>query len=415
MSEETKEIPFDPNTLINFAVIRSDGSDSWKELWDESLSVVENVESLLRQAVAYPDERFYKLATIYLCLPSALSRICPILVCYGKKGSGKSTTGFIGSKLYNSPVLTGADTFASIRNALDATKYLRTGKEQSFERNTMMVWDDLDPFVFIERPNLYRMLKSGYNRNSDRISIASAKAGENITMRVFAPRIISSVTALHNIPELDELSRRCMVIATKPIEDFSKRELKVIGCDVSSDFEPLDLQTVNWKGIESQLFNFWNDKDKASEFVLIRRSLSRKNNKFQKESNMSSNSWTISCDLMATAITSGYMSHDEAVAFFDDYWQWHQNHCKEGNSAFNALLQEFIEHELSSIQIANTHLINAGQSPLPELIPANNLKKQIQIWQGQGALDKRPTIDTIVNEMRQLNFKLTTQGWLKVL
>lgn len=403
------------NELINYAAIRGGSGDSWEQFWNESIPTPQNVESLLRQCVAYPDPIFYKLATIYCCIPSALSRICPVLVCYGKKGSGKSTTGFVATKLYNTPVLTAADTFASVRNTLDAQKYLRTGKDTSFERNTIMVWDDLDPSVFFERPNLYRMLKSGYNRNSDRISIASSKAGENITMRVFAPRILSSISPLHNFPELDELSRRCLVIATKPIEDFTPSEIVSLNLPPGESFDPIDLASISWKGLEGQLFRFWNDEGRATEFIAIRKALGRKNNKYRKLSTFDSNKWTISVDLLATAIASNYLSPDDAIEFFNQYWQWHEDHCKQSNSAFNSLLREFLDDELKQIKQANVTLQNAGQSPIPEIVPASVLKKQISAWSVNGQLDKRPTIDTIVAEMRSIGFSLTTQGWVKTI
>lgn len=411
--KQPKEQNEELNTLapINFANIRLDGSDSWRELWDDSLSCGENIESLLRQCVAYPNPLSYKLATIYMMLPSALSRICPLLVCYGAKGSGKSTTGFIAAKLYNVPVLSAADTFASVRNALNHHKYMMIDADKSSEINTIMVWDDLDPSVFVERPNLYRMLKSGYNRNSDSISIASNKAGENIVMRVFCPRILSSVSPLHNFPDLDELSRRCIVIATKPLEQFTPKEYAAIGGD---DFEPLDLQTINWQGLNIELFSFWNDEQKAVEFSAVRRTLARKNNKYRKQATFSANQWSISVDLMATAIVAGIFDTNACIDFFGNYWAWHKSHCQESSSAFANLLSEFIDSELSQIRQANNCLREANQTELPEIVDAQTLKKQVAIWQSNGQLDKRPTIDILVSEMRGLGFKLAKIGWVKM-
>jgi energy-coupling factor transporter ATP-binding protein EcfA2 len=162
-------------------------------------------------------------------LPSALCRVVPYLFLHGQSGSGKSTIAKIASYLHGISINSSSDTFAGIRNSLndrrnsaieiasDDPKY--PSVYRVVERNTCMVWDDIDSSVFSNSPDLYRLFKFGYDRSTDKITLSSKEVGENLEFRCFCPKVFSSISPLHLNDRFKELKRRLIVIPCKRIEE----------------------------------------------------------------------------------------------------------------------------------------------------------------------------------------------------
>ncbi len=206
-------MPYDYSALTK----SEDGiSNTWRELYDESLSLPDNLLSILRRAIYLPHD-FYDLIAAYYMLPSALCTIVPYLFLHGQSGTGKSTIARIASYLHGVGITSSSNTFAGIRNELD--KRRRGWAEvvdpddpektwnKSVELNTCMVWEDINAQTFTSQPNLYNMLKFGTNKRTSIIELSSDKIGENMTFNCFCPKIFSSITPLH----LDDRSTRLMM------------------------------------------------------------------------------------------------------------------------------------------------------------------------------------------------------------
>ncbi len=180
--------------------------DSWEVLYERDLSLAQNLLNFLKRSVVLPHD-FYDLIVAYLLIPSALSQVVPYVFLFGQSGTGKSTLGKLASYWYGVNINSSNDTFASIRNSLNEQKYqeifIPTDDEhlppvvKHTEVNTAMIWDDIDPSVFSNNSNIYRLFKFGYDRATDKITISSENRGENLEFHCFCPKIFSSISPFH--------------------------------------------------------------------------------------------------------------------------------------------------------------------------------------------------------------------------
>lgn len=193
---------------FNYAALLSseDGiADTWREIYDESLSLPWNVHHILQQTILLPHD-FYDIIAAYFLLPSALCRNIPYLFLYGQSGSGKSTVAKIASYLHGVPINSSSDTFAAIRNALEDRRYGHATIQDpdnpdntwtdKVPRNTIMVWDDINAQTFTSQPNLYNMLKFGTNKSTSTIAISGKEIGETLKFNCFCPKVFSSISPL---------------------------------------------------------------------------------------------------------------------------------------------------------------------------------------------------------------------------
>ena len=212
--------------------------NTWQEVYDEDLSLPENLLNILKRTVLLPQD-FYDIIVVYYLLPSALCRTIPYLFLFGQSGSGKSITAELASYLHGVDINSSSDTFAGIRNDLDKRRYgwvevpFGESNERTYNKNvevnTCMVWEDIDASIFSNKPDIYRMFKFGYNRSTDKITISSKDIGMNLEFHCFCPKIFSSISSLHLDDRLRELKRRLIVIPFKSVEELSNERLTELG------------------------------------------------------------------------------------------------------------------------------------------------------------------------------------------
>jgi hypothetical protein len=385
---------------IDYSRLDRDYLPSWEKLYDSSKLLSHNLLELLKKTVWLPQgEMAYELIVAYILIPSALARVCPVLFLQGARGTGKSTIGFVASKLHGVHVHTSADTFAAIRNDLEVRKWLDVPNEgRRVEQNAILIWDDIDESVFSEKPDIYRMLKFGYDKESDTISISSNKPGVNLQFRCFCPKIISSCSPLHVSPSTVELQRRMLLVKTKKIEDFTEAEKKANGIHGSLwQRSRLDLANYSWVGFEEQYKQFW-DEDLAKFYVEIRAAIAA------NPPPLDSHALPVSIDLIATAVASGLWSdQQEAYDKIRAYWDWHSRTCSDNLSSLTALLKKIVD----------THELNARDGSIAPEINPRYLKDRVGDWHNAGMLEAEPSARVIGQAMGQLGYRLKMGQWSK--
>ncbi|NJO98708.1 MAG: hypothetical protein HC764_24145 [Pleurocapsa sp. CRU_1_2] len=164
-------------------------SNTWREIYDEDSTLPVNLLCILQSSIFLPHD-FYDIIAAYFLLPSALCNVVPYLFLHGQSGSGKSTLAKVAKHLHGVAFNSSSDTFAGIRNSLDQRRTTwvemplpdeeRRTYSKQVEKNTCMVWDDVDASVFINSPDLYRLFKFGYDRSTDKITISSKEVGQKV-------------------------------------------------------------------------------------------------------------------------------------------------------------------------------------------------------------------------------------------
>ena len=396
-------MPYDYSTLLK----SEDGiADTWREIYNDSISLSENLLSILKRTIFLPHD-FYDIIAAYFLLPSALCRTIPYLFLYGQSGSGKSTVAKIASHLHGCNINSSSDTFAGIRNDLQDRRYgwteapLRNDPTQTYnkqvEKNIAMVWDDIDSSVFTNSPDLYRLFKFGNNKSTDKIIISSKEAGTNLEFHCFCPKIFSSISPLHLNDSFRELRRRLIVIPCRRIEELSDERRDELGVTKDNwQSKLIDLDVYNWKGFSSIFAEYW-DLDAAERFINTRRSLST------SARGLSSQQRSISLDLMATGIATGiWQDEAKALTRVKAYWDWFQLET-EKNVGLGGLLKSFIKQEQR----------NADNGGVPLQIPATQLRVQVATWVDSGWLYEKPRAKEVKELMLDHGMRLQQGIWRK--
>lgn len=412
---------------IDYTLFSDDSLDHWSEHWDSDLHIWENLANILQDSVLVPFASLQvPLAVAYLCTPSALSKILPILFCHGRKpGVGKSTIGKLASYCWGVPICTSSDTFASIRNHLLEHKFY-VHNDEVYEQNTILVLDDIDKRFFQEKVDIYRLFKFGYDRATDTIQIAGER-GQNMKFRCFCGRVVSSVSPLYADPDFPELKRRCFVLKFKKAEDFEEKEAErfevgtfyegsesdaVLGSKQYkfNVLERLNLDTVNWKGFENHLKDYWLNRDNCASFVMWRKQLNARKRSFELPKNLSGENWTISTDVLATGLTMGiWPTLTDAIQFISKYWEWANSTKESEYGATLKLLRELIQNEIGEIVAINKQ---AGYEVIPLSISPKKIKSALEKGLRKGELDLSPSIENVKNCMRELGWKLELREWI---
>ncbi|MEH2172193.1 hypothetical protein [Nostoc sp.] len=406
MTQETA-IYLDPNDFYKQEM------ESWEELWNDDLTLYQNVRSILSQSVLLPQrDLMLPILATYILIPSKWALILPILFSWGGKGSGKSTTAIFANKLHGkNQTFSSTDTFSAIRNALDSMRWIDPAEKEMEKEGAILAWDNLHISTLKRDERIYQLLLFGYSRASDKISIAQPD-GTNREFFVFSPKIISSVDDIHLCPDFEELHRRLLVIPHKSFEEFNSEERKLYqDFDIFTD--KLDIDSIHWEGIEEKFYSFWNNTDNCKLYAKYRSMLTRKGKKeFTHE--MTSNQWVITVDLMVTGLILGtWKSPSEAISHMDSYWKYTDKHIFSQLGATTEHLKQFIEEEVGTQRILNQQLIEKGKPGISLVISPQKLKNRIAYHHARGELEINPRQQDIIIIMSRLGWRLTSKGWME--
>jgi hypothetical protein len=315
-------------------------------------------------------------------------------VLVGQSGTGKSTLAKVIAKMRGVEPLSSASTFAAIRNVLTNTRYKgdtkRFSDDESFEANTILVWEDIDIRVLEEKPDIYRMLKTGYDRATHIINISSQKPGENIRFETFCGKVLSTIQPLWAFPKYSELERRIVLIP------FRKHE------QLPREIEDIDLY--NFAELAFYYEAYWANEQRCELYVNTRKSLARR-----KPSDITALEWTILVDLLTTGIVCGiWQSTKDAIEWAKRYLKASNEIKANQSSPFLELLKDYIEQE----EILHERLKKNLDSRL--IISPEHLKETYTRWHRQGKIEISPMPQNVVEYMNRLGYSLTPKGWEKI-
>lgn len=379
---------------------------TWRELYNDDLLLSQNLLNLLQKTV-FLEHDFYKLIAAYYLLPSALSKLVPYLFFYGQSGSGKSTLAKLASYLHGVTINSSGDTFAGIRNSLNDRRYgyaeapMSDEDERTWNKrvevNTCMVWEDIDPNIFTQQPNIYRMFKFGYDRRTDKIILSSKEVGENLEFHCFCPKIFSSISPLHLDDRFRELKRRLVVIPCTRVEELNESrrlELGIQGEDWITRLVNVD--DYDWTGFDKEFKSFW-DLNLAQSFIEVRRILSK------SVRGLNSQQRAISLDILASGIASCiWDNEEEAVADIKRYWQWFKAETEQ-SSSLSQLLKDYLK----------TQEKQAKEAGLNPSVTVSQIRVQIDSWYDMGWLLERPRTTLVYETMLDLGWRLNKGIWSK--
>jgi len=394
--------------------IYADELQSWKDFWDNKNSLFENVENIISQAIFLPNKSLTKLATLYCLLPTKWSKVVPILLSYGMRGSGKSTIAILANSLHGySQPFAPTDTFASLRNSLNSRRWIDPDSQTWEREGCLMAWDNIYIDTLLGDQKVYQMILGGYNRMTSKIQIAN-NDGTNLSFDVYCPKIISSVDPIHLHPSMSELQRRLIVIPHKPFDKFTKLEkLQYEGLDIISD--KIDIDSVSWLGMSDQFYKFWDDST-GIIYAKKRSSLTKKGNQKTKlPKHFTGERWTISVDLITTGLITGcFKSDKEAIDYFSEYWELADKSIFGDASPLLDHLRQFIKDEAEFKIKENVTLEAMGMETLPVKIEPSKLKARVKQLTDEGALETNPKQELVLQAMLQLGWKLSEKGWVQI-
>ena len=396
-------MPYDYSQILK----TDDGvSNGWEQLYQHDLTYPENVLSLLKRIVYLPHD-FYDLIAAYLILPSALANIVPYLFLYGQSGSGKSTVAKFACAIHGVKTSSPNDTFAALRNIIDKRRYgyaavtLEDEPDRTFQKrvevNTHMIWEDIDYSVFTQNPDLYRLYKIGYDRNTDLISISGKEPGTLLEFKTFCPKTFSSISPLHLDDRFRELKRRLIVVPFLRMEELAQERKDELGITNETYHTNLiNVDAYNWDGFHEQLDAFW-DMDIAAVYFDTRSVLSR------SVKGLTSQQRAISIDLLTTGIVSGIWQDEiEAIARLQKYWKWFKTETEQ-TTGLGQLLKEYLKQQED----------NAHAAGLPSAVAVSEIRRQLEVWYSQGWILERPRVSTIKELMLDLSWKVHKGIWRK--
>jgi len=403
-----EEVYLDPK------IIYAEELQSWRELWDRDLSLYANVLNLCQQSIALPKQKLQlPIAVVYMLIPSKWAKVLPILFCCGDRGTGKTTIAIIASKLHGqSQLFSAADTFASIRNALDSMRWIDPESKDYEKDGVILCWDNIHKETLLRDPKIYQMFLFGYNRNSERILIAGSD-GTNREYRVFCPKIISSVQPLHAYYEFEELKRRLLIICHKQYEKLSEQDKAELPLDFNISTARIDLDAVDWTGIEHEFFSFWNNEAICKQYARYRTSITRKGKKdWHLPSVITGEKWTICIDLIATGLSVGaWQTIQEAIDHLAEYFEWIDSISDLFKTNTFYLIQEWLDEKFR-IAKENKKVMVKNRIPTPSLsFQTRELKDFLNFKQTEGCVDINLNKK---DEVRELGWRMAGMYWVEI-
>lgn len=312
--------------FVDFNAERQETGIDWRELVESSDSLYDKLKTLFEQIIVLPSSDIQtSILMAFMMTPSAMSNNLPIGVLYGSSGSGKSETSKLVSALHNTPMMTAASTFASLRNVISNSRFYDSDK--MFEKNFLLVWDDINERVFLDSEQMFSLFKSGINRKS-LITIAD-KNGVNIEFHPFSPKCVSTVSPFWEHPKLTELKRRILPFLFKKLADSNHVIIDLVSCD-----------DINFNGLSNEFESFWRFKPNREEFNSAKRSLAR-----TKSSVIPLEIQRLFTDVIATLATITELNPKDALKQFEMYYEFINVNILDSNIGITRIFEEWIEQE----------------------------------------------------------------------
>jgi hypothetical protein len=408
----TEEVYLDPK------VIYADELQPWQELWNTEFSLYENVIHICQQSLALPRQQLQlPIAATYMLIPSKWAKVLPILFSCGDRGTGKTTFAILASKLHGlSQLFSAADTFASIRNALDTMRWIDQESKDFEKDSVLLAWDNIHKDTLIRDPRIYQMLLFGYNRNSERILIASSD-GTNREYRVFCPKIISSVQPLHSYYEFEELKRRLLLICHKQYEKFTSQDREGLPEDFDINTNRIDLNSINWQGIEQEFFTFWNHEAICKQYARQRTTITRKGGKsWTLPSTITGEKWTICIDLIVTGLCVGtWQTVQGAIDHLAEYFEWVESISGLFKTNTFYLIQEWLDEKFKIAKQNKLIMLKNNIPTQPLSFQTRELKEFLNFKQTEGCVDINLNKKDEVKEiMRELGWRMAGMYWVEI-
>ncbi|BAI89885.1 hypothetical protein L1F28_33485 [Arthrospira platensis NCB002] len=230
---------------IDYRLIRSQMSSELDEIITDG-NLGKQIESVCRAVcvLPYPDIQF-PIVTSFIASPVTLMSTAGILFLWGSSGTGKSQIATIAASLYRTDTVLANSTFASLRNKIQHERFYDP-LQCEFEKNFILVWEDITPSLLIENENMLSLFKV-LNRKNSRITISSQIPGTNMVFDAFAFKVINSIHPLWTFWKLNELKIRMFPIWFKKRDTMTSEEYRGNSYELSdlNDVEDITLDKLS--------------------------------------------------------------------------------------------------------------------------------------------------------------------------
>lgn len=395
---------------IDYRLLRDDLAEKSEHIIVDG-SLGEQVEAILRSVAILPyDSIQMPIITSFITSPVTLMSSAGILFLWGSSGTGKSQISTVAAELWSTTPMNANSTFASIRNKIQSERFWDI--ECKFEKNFILVWEDITPNLLIEDERMLSLFKI-LNRKNSLISISSQTPGVNMVFNGFALKVINSIHPLWTFWELNELKRRMFPIHFKSRNAMTASEYHG-DIDVS---DLLDIEDMNINKYSSQVSNFWRDIGNCTRFNECKKALQKQKKDIKNPK--------LSLDVIATHSVIYESDINNSINVFNTYWDFVDKYIFSVSSGTEQFLDSFIENSIMTKTKQNEQAINAGCFELVEdvyEIDPKILKQAIEKAKSDGYLDTRLTTVELTNLMKNRGFcmvnkpgKINVNVWKKII
>ena len=391
---------------ISPSTLYQDNSESFKEYWKDSESLYHNCYYLLSEAVLLPEHSVQMPIVVgYSLLNQKWAKSMPILFLHGLSGSAKSQIITFNKALHDVKQIQGAEcTFVSLRNEIQRQYWI--DEESGFIRDgAMLLFDNAWERTFLNDDKLLAMLLRSYEVGNAVITTSSSTSfGDNKSYCVFSSKIISSVSMFQS-PRLSEIQRRILIVRCKRLKDFTPEEL-----EDADNFDPLDLDSLDWGGIYSEYFNFWNQEDTCIAYTKHRQYLSDRRHKVRQRTVKAYQWFTeerykVSIDLICTLMVSGGAStYEEAIGMLAAFYELTDTNLGRLKGSSEEIVKDYIALHLQTVELTGD-----SENINPKLLK-QHIVKHVEL----GLMPEEMKRDKAIGElMVSLGWSLSKEGWVR--
>lgn len=357
-------------TINDFASQFNCDDEDGINVFDETLSVGENLTKVLTLITAGLKPWEYKFLAAYASLPSMLCKVLPVVELFGQAGSGKTQLLLAVSAISGQGVISGQSTGASLKNHINSIRWVDPDSK-SVEKNCLLLIDNLNQDSFKKEEYLSFFL-NGYNKKTDKCCISNGK-GQNIEFRTFCPKMYTTIWEKTST----ELARRTVVIKTTKTTKLDN---------------VLDPDDIYWKPLKDSVKLFWKEEDNWQLF----KDLDRNFHKLPKPRH-SKEQWTLLKWVLVSGVTIGIWSDlNTAIA---ETSNWLYAALKSRHTLLEVLVLKSLEDILGFKQ---NEWQTLSQSVKIHIIP-RHLKDAIDVAVRDGLIDK-PKLSDVQQVLTKLGF-----------